>query len=81
MNTSTYTVNRAGATSLRNARPMTFGLNRYVTANVVGRTVAVFVGLTLHFDGDLPKDVAPSSAAFYAWVREVATVAEGRECD
>lgn len=75
---TTYTVNEAGATSLRDARPMTFGLNRYVTANVAGDTVSVFVGLKMHYDGPMPAGMTAGSPEFYAWVREVATEGEAK---
>ena len=72
-----YQVNEAGAKTLREARPMSFGLNRYVTADVTddGR-VAVFVGRDIRFDGELPEGLVHGSPEFYQWVRDTATAAE-----
>jgi hypothetical protein len=77
------TVNAPGVRSLHDARPMTFGVGRVVTAHWnPNDTVSVFVGLALHYDGPRPEGIDTyTSREFYAWVRDLATAAEGRECD
>lgn len=74
--TASYVVNEAGATSLRDARPMTFDDGRMVTAQVTGVIASVFVGLALHHDGPMPAGMVPGSPDFYAWCREVAITGE-----
>jgi hypothetical protein len=81
---SVTTLNAPGARTLRDARPMTFGLGRYVTAHddvAEGYGVSVFVGLALHYTGPAPEGMSTRSAEFYQWARDIATAAEGRECD
>jgi hypothetical protein len=79
------TLNAPGARTLRDARPMTFGLGRNVTAHWSvdeGYGVTVFVGLTLVYNGPTPEGVTSyTDREFYAWVCGIATAAEGRECD